>query len=308
MATSARHLDWEGTFREWSKPASDHEESKRQRAETLIREAIRESDALRGHELKVFTQGSYRNNTNVREDSDVDICVCCLDVLYSDYPSTGAVSDRETGLSPASYSYPEFKRDVGRALVAEFGPAAVTRGDKAFDVRESTARLEADVVPAFEHRRYTGRVLWNGRYEYLSGTEFRPDSGGRVINWPQQHYDNGCEKNRATGGRFKFMVRVIKRLRNEMAKAGIRSADPIPSYLVECLVWNVPNALFGHRLYRDDVRAILAHTFNETMTIEKCSEWGEVNELKYLFRSSQPWTRAEAHAFLSDAWDYVGFE
>lgn len=163
-------------------------------------------------------------------------------------------------------------------------------------------------MPCFEHRRYTGERLYDGSYYYLSGTEFRPDSGGRVINWPQQHYENGVAKNDATGNRFKYITRVLKRLRNEMADKGITAAKPIPSYLIECLVWNVPNEGFGHDTYTADVRYVLAHTFNETINDEKCSEWREVNELKYLFRIGQPWTRQQAHDFLSAAWDYIGFE
>ena len=40
---------------------------------------------------------------------------------------------------------------------------------------------------------------------------------------------------------------------------------------------------------------------------EACKEWCELND-KYLFRSSQPWTRDQAHAFINDAWDYVGVD
>ena len=54
--------------------------------------------------------------------------------------------------------------------------------------------------------------------------------------------------------------------------------------------------------------AALAYLFNNTRTDEECSEWGEVSELKYLFRGPQKWTRAQAHAFISAAWDYLGLE
>jgi hypothetical protein len=36
--------------------------------------------------------------------------------------------------------------------------------------------------------------------------------------------------------------------------------------------------------------------------------WLEVNDVKYLFHSTQPWTKEQAHAFVSAAWDYVGFD
>lgn len=297
--------DWESTFRQWSKPSSDTEQAKQENAERMIRDAIDQSIALTHRTIQVFPQGSYRNNTNVRQDSDVDICVRCIDAFFYDLPDD--LSAEQAQIVDATYTYAQFKNEVEEALVAKFGRGGVKRGNKAFDIHETSYRVDADVVACFEHRRYTGRTA-NGQALFLSGTEFRPDNGGRVKNWPHQHYENGVEKNKATGGRFKSITRVMKRLRNHMADNGIATANPIPSYLIECLVWNVPNSGFGHDTYTADVREALAHTFNATIKDETCHEWGEVNELKYLFRSTQPWTRSQAHAFLSAAWDFVGFE
>lgn len=229
------------------------------------------------------------------------------DTFFCDFCMADGFDANDVGIVDASYRYAEFKNDVEEALVAKFGRRAVRRGNKAFDVHENTYRVDADVVACFEHRRYTRRV-YDGRYLHLSGAQFLPDRGGSVINWPHQHYENGVEKNRATGNRFKYMTRVVKRLRDEMTDASIEAADGTPSHLIECLVWNVPNEGFGHREYGADVRYVLAHTFNGTMSDDACREWGEVSELKYLFRPSQPWTREQAHAFLDAAWDYVGFE
>ena len=292
--------DWEATFVAWSKPSSSAELEKQENAERMIRAAIRESAALRSKNIEVFAQGSYKNNTNVRFDSDVDVCVRLTDQFFYDLPT--GTQETSFGISPASYSYENLKNDVGEALVSKFGRAGVARGNKAFDVHENSYRVDADVVASFEHRRYaaTGR--------YISGTEFRPDDGGRVINWPLQQYENGVAKNNRTGGRFKLITRDIKRLRNEMNDKGVAEAKPIPSFLIECLVWNAPDEAFGHKGLTEDVRYVLAFAFNNTRSDETCIEWGEVSELKYLFRMGQPWTREQAHAFLSAAWDYVAFK
>jgi hypothetical protein len=93
-----------------------------------------------------------------------------------------------------------------------------------------------------------------------------------------------------------------------VADVNIAAASPIPSFLIECLIWNVPNDHFGHDSYTGEVRAALAFLFNNTMKFDDYKEWGEVNELKYLFRTVQPWTVEQAHAFLSAAWDYIGFK
>ncbi len=293
--------DWEGTFRRWSKPSSDTEAAKAENAERRIRETIEESDILAKMNIRVFAQGSYRNNTNVRIESDVDICVMSLDYLDSDFGMAGSLQKGDVGIVETGYTYAEFKNAIGEALIAKFGKERVTRGNKAFDVHANSYSLDADVVGCFQHRRY------KADRSYLEGAAFWPDKGGKIVNWPEQHYVNGVEKNRATGNRFKYMVRALKRLKNEMAQEGLAEAEPIASFLAECLVWNTPNNLLGNDRYYDDMKAIIAHTWNATKEDPGSREWGEVNELKYLFRPSQPWTREQANAFLLGAWNYVGF-
>lgn len=285
----------------WAKPPGDTEQSKCDNALRGIRKAIDGSSKFASKTVTVFAQGSYCNRTNVRQNSDVDVCILCSDTIFFDVPEGKAATD--FGITvPASYPYPEYKEDVGSALVTCFGVKGVTRGKKAFDVHENTYRLDADAVPTFEYRRYA----IDG--SYLEGTAFTPDNGGRIVNWPKQNYENGVSKNKVTGGRFKDVVRILKRLRNKMSDEDISAAKPISSFLIECLVWNVPKDYFGHDTLTADVRAALAHLFNCTMEFEGCSEWGEVNELKYLFRTVQPWTLEQAHAFTSAAWDYLGFK
>jgi len=264
----------------------------------MVRKAIQASDDLNHRSIHIFTQGSYRNRVNVRKDSDVDVGVRCDDVFFSNLPSGRTREDY--GIVSASYTYAQFRNDVGAALYDYFGYSAVTRGNKAFTVRENSYHVEADVAPFFEHRRYRESG------SYLSGVELRTDRNQkRVINWPEQHYENGVNKNTATSRRYKGMVRILKCLRHQMNDDGIASTEPIPGFLIECLTWNCPNTCFGKTSYTAEVRSCLAHLFNNTMSDEKCDEWGEVSELKYLFRGNQKWTREQTHKFISDAWDYL---
>lgn len=297
--------DWEATFTSWGAAPGTTEQTKCENAERAVRKAICASTKLSSKKIEVFTQGSYANRTNVRQDSDVDVCVMYADAFFTDYSMSEGLTGSVLGHTDADYPYSEFKNDVGAALVSFFGQEHVTRGNKAFDVHANTNRIDADVVPAFEHRRFHGTPENNW---YHSGTQILPGNGGKIINWPRQNYDNGVTKNDATGRRFKAVTRILKRLRNEMADEGYDAAKPIPSYLIECLVWNVPNDDLGHDTLRADVRHTLAHLWNETRTDETCKEWGEVNELKYLFRIGQPWTREQVKSFLQAAWDYIGFE
>jgi len=291
--------NWEQKFEYWAGSPSKTETQRSENAFNALKNAIEASAKLRHRNVGVFLQGSYRNRTNTRGESDVDIGVVCYATFFGDYPEG---TDRSTfGNSPATYHYPQFKDEVGEALVAHFGSGAVRRGNKAFDVRETSYHLEADVAPFFEHRRYTR----DGRYE--SGVELQPDKGGRVINWPEQHYENGNAKNDRTRRRYRALVRILKNLRNEMDENSRAAAKPIVGFLVECLVWNTADNVFGHSTYGEDLKAVLTYLYNHTKTDDPCNEWGEVSELKYLFRGPQKWTRQQAHDFVLDAWRYVAF-
>jgi len=296
--------DWESVFATWSQGPSATEQERAENAERQIRQAIQASDKLKDRNIKVFTQGSYRNRVNVRRDSDVDVGVLCFDTYFPEYPDDNVKMELAKSFIPATYEYATFKSELEEALVARFGRAAVTRGSKAFDIKANTYRVESDVAAFFEHRRYVTATY------YHSGVEMIPDDYDppRVKNWPEQHYKNGVSKNTSTSRRYKRVVRILKKLSNEMASNGIQSAKDAPSFLIESLVFNASSSCFEYQSFKPMVRHVLAELFNNTMSYEKCSEWGEVNELKYLFRGSQPWTRESAHQFLSDAWDYIGYE
>lgn len=113
-----------------------------------------------------------------------------------------------------------------------FGRAAVSRGDRgAFDIHETSCHVEADVAAFFTHRGYSK----DGSYH--EGVALRTDrENRRIINWPEQHCENGVNKNRQTGTRFKSVVRILKALSNEMAEGGIPEGEHSRlSYRVPCL-------------------------------------------------------------------------
>lgn len=295
---------WEDTFTSWAKGPGSTERAKCENAETAIRKAIVADEKLSGMDITIFPQGSYRNKTNVRQNSDVDICVRLNSTFFEDYPPG---TTRETfGNIPGSITFGDYKELIGHALENYFGASAVKRGNKAFNIHENTYRIDADVVATFEHRRY--QIDQGGKQSYISGIGFDTDSGQRITNWPEQNYANGLAKHEATGRRYRKLVRIIKHLRDVMQEEKVSSANNIASCLIEALVWNVPNNGFGHSTYKDDLRFVLAHSWNNTRKDEDCKEWGEVNELKYLFRALQPWTREQANAFLDVVWKRVGFE
>ncbi|PTB86778.1 nucleotidyltransferase [Pseudidiomarina aestuarii] len=301
--------DWENTFSFWAQSPSKTEQERCERVIRAINKAVSESPKLQARQILVFTQGSFRNRVNVRQESDVDVGVMLYEYFIAQYP-TGK-RDTDFGNQEAGYSFTQFKNELEGALVEYFGRSAVTRGNKAFDIKATQSQVEADVVPLFEFRQY-----WdNGSYR--AGVALFPDKGGgRIENYPERlidywpqtplHYENGVSKNTATNRRFKGMVRILKKLKVELEDAGSQAASSAPGYLLECLTWNTPDWCFSHDTWVDRVQSVLRFLWQNTNESNLCKDWCEVDDIKYLFHSSQPWTRDQAHKLLDEIWDHVG--
>lgn len=295
----------ESTLSFWARGPSATEAEKCENAERVVRGALAADPTLSRLDISVFAQGSYRARTNVRADSDVDICVRFNETFFCDYPP--GESDATCGNTTPSLYYHEFKNYVHQALVARFGQRGVTRGNKAFDVHANTYRIDADVVPVFGYRRYFPRSHPLLPVNYEEGVAFLPDTGSRVINYPFQNYQNGVARNTATGRAYKRMIRILKRLRAVMQERSIQEANGIPSFLIECLVWNAPIWVFQFNTYRETLKALLRQLWYLTRAEQDCSDWREVNGWKFLFHSAQPWTQASANRFLWAAFEFLDF-
>lgn len=301
--------DWANSFSSWAEPPSETEQQRCERVIRAIRTAVARSSKLEARKILVFTQGSFRNRVNVRQESDVDVGVMLYDYFLAQYPE--GKKDSDFGNSSANYPFSQFKNELEEALVEYFGRAAVKRGNKAFDIKATASQVEADVAPLFEFRQY-----WDSG-GYRAGVALLPDNSSRRIeNYPERlvdywpptplHYENGVAKNDETDRRFKGMVRILKKLRIELEDAGNAAAAAVPGYLLECLVWNSPNWCFDRNTWEDRVQSVLRFLWQNTKEATLCDKWCEVDNIKYLFHVLQPWTREKAHAFINAAWDYVG--
>jgi hypothetical protein len=193
----------------------------------------------------IYLQGSYRNKTNIRGDSDVDVVVCLRDTWNRDLSALNA-ADRERYVrwaTEASYTWEHFRDAVHKAMIAYFGKERVTFGTKAIAVQ--TPYLKADVIAAIEYRKYESFSEAPGHY--IEGISLHPkDAQGAVASYPGLHIDN-CEwKNSEdeTNGWFKPVVRMMKNARGAAIDRGYLAAENAPSCFVECLVYNMPKACF----------------------------------------------------------------
>src|SRR5258708_35430232 len=102
-------MSLEDTFRSWAKPPGQTEQEKCDNAESAVRKAIAASSALSLVNIKVFPQGSYRNRTNVKQDSDVDISELRTDICFPDYSMSERLTVSDVGLVTHPYWIASFK-------------------------------------------------------------------------------------------------------------------------------------------------------------------------------------------------------
>ncbi|WP_443633768.1 nucleotidyltransferase [Candidatus Marifrigoribacter sp. Uisw_064] len=285
----------------YTKPPSKTEETKLKNSESSVRDAISSNEKLKKKSTETFGQGSYANNTNVRLNSDIDINVCYTGGFYYTLPKEK--TKEELGLTnPATYTYTEFKDDVEQALVDKFGRSDVKRNDKCITIVASSTRIETDVVPTWEYRRFKN----NGGY--TAGTKFRTDKSKWIENFPKQHIANGIDKNSKTSRRFKRLTRLHRKLRYKMIDDGENVSDNITSFLLECLVWNTPNRIMNdYDTWEERLKESIRYIYQNTKEQADCKEWGEVSELFYLFHSERKWSYSDVNNYMQELWDYLEY-
>ncbi len=294
----------ETTLKSWTNPASDSEEQKIENTINMIKSAINSSRELQDLTIEVFVQGSYANNTNVRMNSDVDVCVMLKSTFYTDYPE--GKKDSDYGFVDGTITYDEYRSRVKNAIVNKFGSQAVTEGNKSIKIKSNSYHVNADVVIAFMFKNFN-IINSSNAQKYVEGIKFIASNGATVVNYPKDHISNGKSKNIRTGHRYKYLTRIFKRIRNAMVDDGIVDKEKISSFLVECLVWNIPDGIITKYFTWDEtVKESIIYLYNAIKNNEH-KEWGEVSERLYLF-VARKWTTDDVKDFLCDMWNYLGYE
>ena len=122
-------------------------------AHVSIRDALaRFSGWSSSTKYDVFLQGSYKNNTNLRKDSDVDVVIQletrvrpCIAML------SGAQLDQNQAHQIAHQHWRLFRRQALKALRTKYGNDAVTPGRKSLKLAKGQIPAPADVVVTLRH-------------------------------------------------------------------------------------------------------------------------------------------------------------
>jgi hypothetical protein len=310
--SARRRAEWNARFEYWEKPATVSEEGRIDRAWNNVAVALQASSWLTNEGVEIRPQGSYHNNTNVRTEADIDLRAghrslkieyhenvlrqCADSVLaYSDYGLT--FSQIFTGL----------RTELTQYLSDAFGRGNIVPGTKAVRVKGITgSRAEVDVVPTIRYH-YVRWLDHFSRYDVVEGVAILSTDGRWTVNFPEQHNLNGITKRSLTSHRFKKIVRIFKRMRADLAERGLLSVS-VPSFLVECLVYNVEDNYF---LVEDDdryerVRRVALRMQALLANEEWAARMMEINGVKWLFHPEQAWTYSAALTFANAVVAHLG--
>lgn len=236
-------------------------------------------------EFQVYLQGSYKNGTNIRGDSDVDVVAQLNSTFHSNLSDD---QKRILGLTTAHYQWEAYRADVLKALISYYGTDQIVEGNKTLKVKAAGNRLPADVIACAQYRKYNS-VRY---FDYVEGICFwTRDESREIINYPKIHYNNGVSKHQNTDGWYKPVVRMFKNMRAHFPE------DDTPSYFLECLIYNVPDSKFG-RSYQDSFREVIRWL----MQCNTMDEFVCQNEQQKLFGDSpEQWNVPEAKKFIRNA-------
>jgi len=289
----------------WASRETAANQSSKVARERIKQDLNRDRSALVQHtEVEAFTvyaQGSYKNYTNTRGSSDLDLIVQLREPWKRDLSNlTEAEVERyHANTKSADYGYDDGFRDSVVQALRQFyrespfkDPVANT--GKAIEItgRHNPLPIDVDVVAAQEYRVYQSYPA-NGDPEYKEGMLFKPlESDEWWKNFPKEHYKNGNAKH----DNFRETVRVFKNARHRYNDNHIFGVSA-PSYYIECLIYNVPAEI----LKRTD----LTDRFDETIAWLESDDrdydsFDQVSEMAALFGDENTqWSKSEADSFVS---------
>lgn len=298
----------------WVQKSSASEQERMKRAERMIVNAIEAHEPFDHyrHVFRIYAKGSYANETNVRLDSDVDIVVESHDSYYDGFLSPELKAAAAPNPNWEQYKGPwvpsTWRAEIVSALKNYFGVSDVdTSGEVAIAIKEKEgSRPSADVVPAYKYIRYDSA----DRSSKNQGSKVFKKTSGALVNWPQQQLENGNAKNGRlrTNGKYKQFARALKNGENALVAAG--KMNEKPSYFIECLAYNVPDADLAHGYTTSAwFRWALVWLYENLQPgIFDPEKWVEPNELKYLLHPTQKWTVEDARELVLKLYQHLEYE
>lgn len=205
--------------------------------------------------LKIYEHGSFACNNDITGASDLDMHVAFK-----------------------SADIPNLKKYLQELLVKKYGKNNVKRNNLTLTVKGHANRVSTDILPC-RSRKNESKV-----------TAYSDKNSTEIDFFPKEDKDNINRLDAECNHNYSKMVRAYKGLKHEMVLAGCKG---IPSFIIECLLYNVPEHLYKNENYPGlmveernlkmflDIKATLFS--DQLKDYESGQKWREINGYKSLF-------------------------
>lgn len=187
--------------------------------------------------FEIFFQGSYENNTNILNHSDIDIVILYKKIFYRNIINFNFENNKNKVIfwsNNQNYFLQDFYLELLNFLKDD-STFLVTNGNKTIKCQIFKSNFTFDIVCAFEYRLYKNSIYYvTGNYIYDY------ENKKYIINFPKISKKNSDNKDIICNGNYKKFIRLIKNL----MKNHINENDWISSFTLENIVYNVPNKYF----------------------------------------------------------------
>ena len=274
-----------------------------QRAFEVVRDALLASPVLAARNVRVYLHGAHAGDTVTRADEPVDVVIesgTSYLAGFTPHVSDLARQHIEGGLAAGSWDYWQYRGEVLAALRAAF-PGAVRDGDHGLRVLHTSLSVShptppAEVIVALPYRHYSGLGGWTAGITYFTR------GFDQVVQYPRLHRDNGALKDRETEGRYKATVRMAKHLRDYLQDVLALEPGRVPSYFLECLLWNVPA-----RKYAEEHPGLRLREVVRYLEGAYLPAFEQQHMIESLFgASASQWNTGDARLFIDAAGRWLG--
>jgi hypothetical protein len=231
---------------------------------------------LGNQDYETFLQGSYKNDTALKDMNDVDlVAVSRAHRVTASSTPAGRQAVWATITDDITARLQKEPRYRGR-WTPEDKCIRLNTG-----VHVDTVGIRVDIVPAISVQSPSEDPIVI--YSRKGNREKR--------NWPRGHHEGGRRKSDATSGLFKLAVRLFKRWRS----CHFSSPKIAPSYYLECLLHSLPEKLFAS----DPASNFVAIAQEIGRRYSGAAAWSTV-PLKRIV--------GDGNLLAADEWDHASFE
>ncbi len=294
-----------------SKGPTKSEENKLEAIEAKIRpiinnykEHLSEEKRKYWDSIKIYLQGSFANDTDIKEDSDIDIVLELQGIFRYDDSSLDIDSKKRRNeyYSRPSYDFSEFKNDVYKAIQTYYNNdnAYFRTGKKSIKIKHNKA--EADIIPCFQCKKFLDFTGSEDTSKIIKGISFDTEDGETITSYPQLHLQSCKKKEEETYKAYKSTVRIFKNIKSILIDKKVINDKLACSYYIENLIYNLPNNLLLNYNFTSTVENI--YYYLATKHNNNNSEFILAHGQNYLF-SEKNWNKKDCIHFLREINKYL---